>query len=469
MTRRPHRRPISSIQRDALGCAWLTLAAAWVLLLAGCSVDAVAGNQARLVSTALDNGTVKIGIDLGAGGSISYLSRSDSSYNLVNVYDKGRYVQQSYYTGQNLDRTSEGQDSMWSPWPWNPIQSGDTYGHRSRVVAWSNDGHTIYVRTRPLLWDMNGETCQCHFETWITLEGQAVHVRNKLTSFRTDSRWSVATRAQELPAVYAIGDLYRVLTYTGRQPFRRDSLTRIRNTPSFWEGWDGTEHWAACVNGQNFGFAVYSPPRTVFAGGLHGSPGGREEDSSTCYLAPLEAVSLAKTSIYDYDYYLTVGTLGEMRHDIYELDRRLPAGRTSEETWGFNVDGNFRGWATSASVARERVVSGSLEGTDANNDPFVVSPTIGKSASSLNKVVVQLRNDTSSTRAQLFFQTLASGYWSRSKSTSVAIQPHSDFARYTFDMSSIPDWRGTITKLRLDPVAAAGSFGIDWVHIGAGA
>lgn len=51
----------------------------------------------------LDNGQVRLGIDLRAGASIGWFSRSDtgagqgSADNLLNAYDVGRYVQQSYY------------------------------------------------------------------------------------------------------------------------------------------------------------------------------------------------------------------------------------------------------------------------------------------------------------------------------------------------------------------------------------
>jgi hypothetical protein len=447
--------------REALARVLLTLTVAWVLLLAGGFAAAVAGHGASGVSSALDNGMVRVGIDLNAGGSISYLSPSGSSYNLVNIREIGRYVGQSYYAGHDLDRTSEGQKVRWSPWPWNPVQGGDSYGNPATVLAWSNDGRTIYVKTRPLLWDMNREACQCDFETWITLEGRRVRVRNKLTTFRTDTRWDVMTRNQELPAAYAIADLHRVLTYTRRKPFTGDWLTWIPDTPSFWERWEATEHWAACVNEQDFGFGVYNPPRTTFIGGLYGSPGGREWDNSTCYLSPLDWAALGKTSIYSYRYFLIVGTLAQIRQDVYDLDRRL------SETWGFDVDGDFEGWTPSATVEPRSVVSGSLEGTATNNDPYVLSPVMRKSASLLKKVVVRLRNDTSSTSARLFFKT--NGDWSRAKSKTVTIQPHSNFWEYTFDMSSVPQWTGTITKLRFDPVEATGRFGIDWIGItGAG-
>lgn len=301
----------------------VTIAVAGVLLLVAGPTDASAHHGPSGVSSALDNGTIRVGIDLAAGGSISYLSQSGSPDNLVNVHDKGRYVQPAFYAGQGMDRTSEGQSRQWSPWPWNPVQAGDAYGNSAPVLAWSNDGQTIYVRTRPLLWDMKGEACQCDFETWISLEGATVRVRVKLTTFRTDSRWDVERRPQELPAVYTIADLNRVLTYTGGRPFTGDWITQISETPSFWEQWRATEHWAACVNDQNFGVGVYSSPRTFFLGGLYGSSRGGQQDSSTCYLAPVGWSYLDKSSNRSYRYFLTVGTVGQIRHTAYALDRRF--------------------------------------------------------------------------------------------------------------------------------------------------
>src|SRR6516164_5519165 len=47
----------------------------------------------------LDNGTIKVGVDTSFGGAITYLSQSGSTNNLINDYDHGRQVQQSYYSG----------------------------------------------------------------------------------------------------------------------------------------------------------------------------------------------------------------------------------------------------------------------------------------------------------------------------------------------------------------------------------
>ena len=44
----------------------------------------------------LENDLVRIGVDLGAGGGIFYFSEKSPERNLLNHFDKGRFIQQSY-------------------------------------------------------------------------------------------------------------------------------------------------------------------------------------------------------------------------------------------------------------------------------------------------------------------------------------------------------------------------------------
>jgi hypothetical protein len=161
----------------------------------------------------LNNGVIKVGIDATQmGGAITYLSESTSTTNLINIHDRGRAVQQSYYAGAAVDRDAEGQHPVYSPWPWNRITAGDVYGNPGSVIASKVTARKMYVKTAPLLWDMQLEPCECVLETWITLEGRRVRVHNRLTATRTDNRWTVLSRDQELPAVYPIANLHRVVS-----------------------------------------------------------------------------------------------------------------------------------------------------------------------------------------------------------------------------------------------------------------
>src|SRR3954467_6883202 len=47
----------------------------------------------------LDNGVIKLGVDLNVGGAVTYLSKSGDDLNVINSWDWGRQVQMSYYAG----------------------------------------------------------------------------------------------------------------------------------------------------------------------------------------------------------------------------------------------------------------------------------------------------------------------------------------------------------------------------------
>jgi hypothetical protein len=268
----------------------------------------------------LDNGVVAVGVDLSAGGGITELFAEGDGRNLINNFDRGRQVQQSYYAGDPIDRTDEGQHPAWSPWPWNPITVGDTYGNASEVLESSNDGATIYVKTRPLLWDMNNEPAECHFESWVTLEANVVRIRNKLTTFRTDDRWNVTPRHQELPAVYTIGDLHNLYSYEGNAPYTKDDLTLFPKTPPPWVYWgqtQDTENWAAHVDNDDWGVGVYTPETELFVGGFVGTPGGSTTDNDTGYISPLRTLALEKDTVFEYRTALVVGNLEGIRAFAY--------------------------------------------------------------------------------------------------------------------------------------------------------
>ena len=198
----------------------------------------------------LDNGVIKVGIDLAEGGSITYLSVSGSTNSVINDHDLGRQIQQSYYSGPQPYNPSNNIHPSWANWPWNPIQSGDIYNHASTILAASNDGHILYVKSRPMQWALNNVPGQCTFESWISLTNNVVTVSNRLVNLRTDTAQQFQARNQELPAVYTVGTLFRLYSYTGSTPFTGAPIT---NLPAFgppnWINWRATESWAALVAG----------------------------------------------------------------------------------------------------------------------------------------------------------------------------------------------------------------------------
>ena len=81
----------------------------------------------------LDNGVVRIGIDKSRGACIGYFAESKTRRNLLNNYDEGRFIQQSYYGRPD--------GSKWNgkPWVYNPVQGGYAKGKSSRLLKFSRD------------------------------------------------------------------------------------------------------------------------------------------------------------------------------------------------------------------------------------------------------------------------------------------------------------------------------------------
>jgi hypothetical protein len=283
------------------------------------------------VDPIIDNDTLTLKLDLTRGGAISYLSLSGSARSIVNIADEGRYIQQSYYAGKSIDRKAEGQSPSWSPWSWNPIQVGDAYRNRAEILDFQKNGDTLYVKCIPMLWDMNNRPAEAEMEQWTILKGNVLTVRNRLTCHRTDTIYQEGIlNDQELPAVYPISALKNLYSYFGDQPFTGDSLINpatVNLSSGFWGTYLNnmvTENWMAYVDDTKWGIGVYNPICTNFLAGMAGQPGGEATSNSTSYIAPVKKEILNKNSVYEYEYYLIVGTIDEIRSKIYQIHSSNP-------------------------------------------------------------------------------------------------------------------------------------------------
>ncbi|PYJ08346.1 MAG: hypothetical protein DME25_01815 [Verrucomicrobia bacterium] len=175
----------------------------------------------------LDNRVLRLGANLSLGGAITYLSASNSRTNLVNSHDWGRQIQMSHYSGP-VPFAPHGKqpNKTWAGLGWNPIQCGDCYGNRSKILAHRNDGRELYVKCRPMQWPLDNEPGECTFECWIRLQANTAQVRCRLLNQRSD-KTQYAGRGQELPAVYTCGPWHHLMTYTNDLPFTGGALAEI--------------------------------------------------------------------------------------------------------------------------------------------------------------------------------------------------------------------------------------------------
>ena len=88
------------------------------------------------------------------------------------------------------------------------------------------------------------------------------------------------------------------------------------------------------------------------------------------------------------------------------------------------------------------------------NDPYVISPPLSIDAASISAIEIKIANQASNTTAEVFFSTDSAPGFAPARSKGFAITNDGTYQTYSISFSGNPDWKGKITQLRIDPVAA---------------
>ena len=267
--------------------------------------------------TFLDNGLVRLGVNMDAGGSIGWFSHAHSTANLLNAFDHGRYVQQSYYG----DR--DGSEWNGKPWRYNPVQGGSWKGVPATVLEKKEGKDSLYVKTKPRQWASGEEVNDAIFEQWLTLEGGLAHLKYRMTF--TGSAEHQPTH-QELPAVFVTPRCDTlVFCEKGSPAWTGAPLTRRQPGPPGAK--DGIvkfcEPWAAWVDGAGQGLGVYFP-HADFATTYRVRDTGPGDCS---YLAPLRTFALKPGLVFDYEAVLAIGSAEQIRTIFTKLHQRDEAAK----------------------------------------------------------------------------------------------------------------------------------------------
>ncbi len=249
----------------------------------------------------LRNGKLKIGVDLDAGGAITWLSQADKSRNYINNYDRGRYVQQSYYGD------ADGSDWNGQPWMWNPVQAGNWQNKSAKLLKYRKMGGTIYVKTVPLHWATGQLLEDCVMECWITLKENVAVLKYR---FEYLGNQSYTARHQEMPAVFLDADC-NTLCFTEEKGLLR-RLTNIGEKNQYAKI---SKNFAAFIDAKTkIGVGIYAP-------GTNEITYYRRKDSmqkvgpnspACSYLAPIRTFAITPGLIIEYEVYLSVGMEGEI-------------------------------------------------------------------------------------------------------------------------------------------------------------
>lgn len=295
---RPLQLPPSNVSSLAT-CVWL------FGLLSLISSSSAQTTNPKLDWVYLENDSLRVGLLRSHGGAIGHLSSQDSQRNLLNHYDHGRLIQQSYYGDEDGSKWAD------KPWRYNPVQAGDYQGHPAELLEFRSTATTAYARTRPRNWAGGQLLEESELEQWIELDGPLV----KLTyCFHYRGQKTHAARDQETPAVFVAPELKRLATYSGKRPWTGEKLSvRSPGWPN--EYLDIDEHWVAWVDERNEGVGIYVP--SADRATCYRYQGGNDSDCS--YVAPLSQFAIKPDLKFSYTAWLTAGELEIIRRRFQRL------------------------------------------------------------------------------------------------------------------------------------------------------
>ncbi len=297
----------------------------------------------------IESNGYKLGVNLDWGGALSYLEDTDSNVqavkkdgrifvdsnaserygvrsvnnnvNLINRYDPGRLVQQSYYGTAEYDCG----EFMGNRWNYNPVQGGNQFGDSSKIVDLICDENSIYIKCRPLDWAKSAEDITpSYMEATYTLSKGLVNVSCRFVDY---SGYPQAHATQEMPAFYCIEPFNRFVYYSGDKPWTEDENLSYENELIFWPdagypNFKSTENWSAFIGefDDSFGIGLYVETAESFLAGVYCRETTSEKDPSvagpTSYIAAIEWHDFKSFSPMEYSYYLSTGTTSEIRSNF---------------------------------------------------------------------------------------------------------------------------------------------------------
>lgn len=269
-----------------------------------------------------ENERYRVGVELAWGGGLSCIIDKRCTVpglgNLLNHFDTGRLVQQSYY-GTSEPPYVMG-EFMGNRWCYNPVQGGDRGNNKSKLIECRIGENEIYVKCRPRDWGHDGGDTYSYMENRYVLDGDDLVVYNRFTDY---SGWKHPHNSQELPAFYTVsylGDFHR---YKGDQPWTDGDLETADDLPFWPDDWDkctflfskeNTERWAAFTDKNGYGIGLYVPNVDNWKAGRFSYDGSMDpRAASTNYIAPTRRITLTCFKPLTYSYYICAGQLDEIR------------------------------------------------------------------------------------------------------------------------------------------------------------
>jgi hypothetical protein len=286
----------------------------------------------------IQNAFFTLKVSRAAGGAITYLSRAGSDRNVVNRWDTGRLIQQSYYGNDD--------GSSWAgeKWTWNPVQGGSFEGATGVLLDLKRKSDTeITTVSIPRNWAGGELLIEVVLESRIMLKDGFVMIKNRMYY----SGWkNQVFRNHEIPATFLARTFSNVWSYDGNFPWTGSPMRQVTPIPT-WEDKDkrppvldfrATEKWAAYEDiktGEAVG--LMSEAAVVFEFyrvGFDDFKGG-PDDPWCSYMAPIAQFAINASSDYSYTAYLTLGRVPEIRKVFGQIHKFPPGngGRGADDSY----------------------------------------------------------------------------------------------------------------------------------------
>lgn len=311
------------------------------------------------------DGNVKIGINYGERQGAQLLSES---VNLINIYDKGREIQQSYYADVDEENgykrgnyvAHNNQD-----WPYNPVQGGDQDDNSSQIIDYRVEKDQLYIKVRAMDWGQHNSTTKSYMENWYTLSDDMLVVKNRFIDWNGFTGTFPAINS-EMPAVYISHGLNTFVTYDGTAPWTGSELDKQSELGS-WADEDGfyktanpSEGWFAWVNEDDYGVGMYIPGVAYLASGrikattsssekinsdaadstmLTDSRPKNSSDYTGCYVhncdytAPIMYTTMDAFVPLEYSYAIRVSTVEDIRSGFQMMDIQGTIDNSGMKAW----------------------------------------------------------------------------------------------------------------------------------------
>jgi len=252
----------------------------------------------------IDNGKIRLGVNKSGGAAIGWLSESGRDSNVLNRYDLGRYVQQSWYGAE------DGSDWNGKPWRWNPVQGGNWENAPAELTSFSATENRIESVSVPVHWATGELLREVTLRQKIQLLDFIVRIDYEMEYTGTVTH---PLQDQELPAVF-VDAAYPNLHFIA--PGETAPKTIVPGWPN--ERYEIAQPWVAYTDANDRGIGVLVPGvETITCYRAAGDPNNRAK-AACSYVAPIKQMVIEPGFSYRYTVYLTLGTLPEIRHRIAE-------------------------------------------------------------------------------------------------------------------------------------------------------